>query len=58
MEEVVRSRANLPHVQLRCEAMEVLLEEEDACRITKNCDMNGNDEELLEEAREEVEVGI
>lgn len=54
----MRSRANLPHVQLRCEAMEVLLEEEDACRITKNCDMNGNDEELLEEAREEVEVGI
>jgi hypothetical protein len=45
-------RANLPHVQLQCEAMEVILEEADASGITKNYNTNGNDEAPLEEIEE------
>lgn len=42
------------HVQLRCEAMEVLLEEANSSGITENYDTNGNDEAPLEEREEAV----
>ena len=54
---VVRSRANVPHVQLRCEVTKEFLEEDNAFPITENQDAN-EIEDMLEDGGHEAEANI
>ena len=54
---VVGSRANVPHVQLRCKATKESLEEDNAFLIIENQDTNEN-EDMLEDGGHEAEANI